>query len=137
MNLKGLFPRASQAFIDLNSDSSLSPAVPQSDEKEPLGGATKGEKESLGRVTVSYRGFFVRPQDPDNFVASTKDLTDGLWRCGLIHGDNKWQIKLLHEQEQVAHFAQERIELKITWPEASKKSRQSCLANNQENTKCH
>lgn len=114
MNLKGLFPRASKDFIEINSP--VSSAVSQPDKAEPLGKAVQGKEKGLGRVTVSYRGFFVRPQDPDNFVGATKDLTDGLWRCGLIHGDNKWQIKLRHEQEEVSHFAQERIEITIKYP---------------------
>jgi hypothetical protein len=112
VNLKPLFPHGSASFFDLNR--SVSPAEPQPDKAKPLGKTIQRKEKSLGRTTLSYTGFFVRPQDPDNFAASTKDLTDGLRRCGLLHGDEPWNLKLICEQEKVNTFAEERISIKIT-----------------------
>lgn len=111
MNLKYLFPLASEEFFKVNS--ALPPPKPEQNQKKSLGGPAKRKKKSLGRTTVSFRGFSVRPLDPDGFAGSIKDLLDGLWRCGCIHGDSFWQIKLICEQEKVSTFAEERIEITI------------------------
>lgn len=131
MNLERLFPRASQDFHFLNPP--LQPAQPQPDAEKTLGAATKGKEKGMGRVAVRYRIYRVRLQDADNACASTKNITDGLTRCGLICGDSPEQISLTVEQEKVASFNEERTEVKITWPnELSKNARPSCLANNNQ-----
>lgn len=118
MNLKTLFPHGSNAFFSANApvSRSLPTTEPQQNKTKPLGKAVPRKEKSLGRTTVSFRGFSVRPLDPDGFAGSIKDLLDGLWRCGAIHGDSFWQIKLVTEQEKVDHFADERIEIQITYP---------------------
>jgi hypothetical protein len=114
LNLQSLFPRASSSFLDLNR--SISSAKPEHKDAESLGETVPGKEKGMGRVTLRITGFLVRPQDPDNFAAANKDIIDGLRRCGLIHGDEPWRIKLITEQERVAHFIEERLEVKITWP---------------------
>lgn len=113
--IRSLFPRASRSFIILNGKELPEPE-PQRNKKKSLERSVQGKEASLGRVTVRYCGFAVRPQDPDNFSGSTKDLTDGLRRCGLIDGDEHWRLRLICEQEQVKTFDEERIEIEITYP---------------------
>jgi hypothetical protein len=120
VNLRTLFPRGSKAFFQANeakTDHPLPDPHPKRHKKTALDNPIPREKESLGRITLSYRLFRVRPLDPDTVAGSTKDLTDGLRRCGLIPGDDPTQIRLEVEQERVSHFADERVELTITWPE--------------------
>jgi len=114
LNLRYTFPRASKDFLALNDPGIPTPKLEQN-QKEALG-RTEGRKAScVGRTRVSFKGFFVRPLDPDNHAGSCKDLLDGLWRCGLIDGDAPWQIELITSQERVNHFSEERIEIEIAW----------------------
>jgi hypothetical protein len=120
VNLRSLFPRGSKAFFQANetkTDHPLPDAHPKCHKKAALERPVSREKESMGRTTLSYRIFRVRVLDPDTVAGSTKDLTDGLQRCGLIPGDDPTQIRLEVEQERVKSFADERVELTITWPE--------------------
>jgi hypothetical protein len=80
-----------------------------------LVGAAANKESCLGRVSVRFVGFRVRPLDPDNFAASIKDLLDGLRHAGIIAGDEPWKIILETEQVRVAHFEDERTEIEITW----------------------
>jgi hypothetical protein len=114
MNLKTIFPHGSTAFFQVNHQ--IQSAVPKPATSDALGSAVQGKKESMGRVTLSFRGFFVRLKDPDNFAGSLKNCIDGIRRCGLVDDDSPDKIKLICEQTQVAHFAQERIELTIKYP---------------------
>ncbi len=88
---------------------------PQCDQAPALDAAVSGEKDSVGRICVCFIGYRVRPLDPDNFAASVKDLLDGVRHSGLIPGDEAWRIRLQTEQEQVAHFKDERTEITITY----------------------
>jgi hypothetical protein len=120
VNLRYFFPRGSKSFFDANetkTDHSLQDPNPKRHKKAALERPVSREKESMGRTTLSYRIFRVRVLDPDTVAGSTKDLTDGLCRCGLIPGDDPTQIRLEVEQERVRTFADERVELTITWAE--------------------
>jgi hypothetical protein len=117
-NLHSLFPHGSNAFFNANSKAQnhLQPAEPQPHPAMALGKAVPREKESLGRATLCFRGFFVRLKDPDNFAGSLKNCIDAVRRCGLVDDDSPDKIKLICEQEKVEHFASERIELTIKYP---------------------
>lgn len=112
--LKTLFPKASEDFI--NANHSIQPAESEPAAGDALGRPDKGKEESKRRVALRYRIFRVRPQDTDNSYGSTKQITDALVLSGLIQGDDPTQITTIVEQEKVAHFTQERVEIKITWP---------------------
>jgi hypothetical protein len=119
--LRTLFPRGSEDFFKANDteiDPKLPNSDPQSDEKTTLDRTIPRKKEMLGRITLRYRLCRVRPLDPDNATGSTKDLTDGICRCGLIPGDDPTQITLIVEQERVERYSDERTEVYITYPEA-------------------
>jgi hypothetical protein len=114
--LRALFPGGSESFFKANeteTDHKLPNADAQCDKKTALDRSISGKKKSLGRITLRYRLCRVRSLDPDTVAGSTKDLTDGLRRCGLIPGDNPFQITLTVEQIQVSSFAEERTELYI------------------------
>ena len=121
MNLRYFFPRGSKAFFEANetrTDHPLQTVDAKRHKKTALVKAIPRAKESLGRITLSYRIRRVRPLDPDGLGSCTKNCTDGLRRCGLIPGDDPFQIRLEVEQERVSHFADECIKLTIIWPEA-------------------
>lgn len=110
-----MFPHASKSTLKANGQ--IPDPQPKCNQAPALGRAVQGEKQSVGRIRVSFTGYRVRPLDPDGFAGSTKDLLDGLRRAGLIPDDSWRHIKLETEQEQVAHFNEERTEITITWPE--------------------
>jgi hypothetical protein len=118
VNLKTTFPHASNSFLQANHQiaDQIQPTVSQSSAKDALGSSVQRKEESLGRVTLSFRGYFVRLKDPDNFAGSLKNCVDAIRRCGLVDDDSPDKIKLICEQERVDHYAQERIELRMTWP---------------------
>lgn len=99
-----------------NPDRQLPHALPELDQAPALGGTVSGEEKSMERVVVRFTGHRVRPLDPDNFAASTKDLLDGLRHAGLIFGDEPWRISLQTEQVKVRAFKDERtvIEIELT-----------------------
>ena len=113
-----IFPLASRATVEANAD--LQSAEHEYNHAPTLGCAAKGEEirmgSTAGRIILSYHFYRVRPQDPDNAAASTKNITDGLRRCGLIHGDEPWKICLEVEQTKVGSFQEERTELQIIYP---------------------
>jgi hypothetical protein len=119
-NLRRIFPRASESFLKANETktySQLPHPHPQSHQAPALDATIPGKEKSQGRVEVRYRLCRVQPLDPDNACGSTKDCTDALCCCGLIPGDDPTQITLIVEQERVAHYADERTEIELTWPE--------------------
>lgn len=75
-----------------------------------------GEAKSVGRVRVCFRGYRVRPLDPDNFAGSVKDCLDYLRHAGLIPEDDWWSIRLETEQVKVAHFKDEKTVIEIYDP---------------------
>ncbi len=118
--LHSMFPRGSADFFKANETktrSKLPDPKPKHYEATALGRAVPGKTKSVERVKVRYRLFRVRPLDFENFAGSTKDCTDGLCRCGLLPGDDPTRLSLTVEQEKVAHFADERTEIEIEWPE--------------------
>jgi hypothetical protein len=119
-NLRSIFPRGSKSFFEANETKTI-PKLPHPDSKHyeatPLDRVAKRKEESLGRITLCYRLRRVRPLDPDNAQGSTKDLTDGLCRCGLLPGDNPTQITLIVEQERVARYSEEGTEIELTYPD--------------------
>lgn len=86
---------------------------PERNQTKSLDQTVPREKESLQRVTVRFRGFRVRPLDPDNFAGSIKDLLDGLRHMGAIAGDEHWRIRLETDQEKVGSYKDERIEIEV------------------------
>jgi hypothetical protein len=118
--LKSLFPRGSDDFFEANETHTIagvSNTYTQHYKAPALDQVAKREKARLGRITVRYRLLRVRPLDPDGVSGSTKDCTDGLCRCGLLPGDNPYQITLTVEQEKVEHYADERTIIELTYPD--------------------
>ena len=58
----------------------------------------------------------MRPLDPDNFAGSVKNCLDFLHRSKLIEGDEPWRIILETDQIKVAHFADEKTIIEVTYP---------------------
>ncbi len=114
VQFKQLLPNASQSFLEANGVACA--ALAQPEQGAALECALQGEKESLERIVVRFTGFRVRPLDPDGHAGSIKDLLDGLRHAHLLPDDNFWTIRLQTEQEKVATFAEERVEIEITWP---------------------
>lgn len=112
--IRQLFPNASRSTIEANAE--VPHPEPEPDQKTALDKAVPRKKEGMGRVKVSYCGFYVRLQDPENFAASTKDCTDGLRRCGLIYDDDPENIELRTTQKKVRTYAEERLEIQIEYP---------------------
>lgn len=116
MNLRTLFPRASKAFLKANEadpDPQLPHPKPQQNKTPALDRSIPRETHSLGRTTVRFTGYRVRPLDPDNFAASCKDLLDGLRHAQLIPGDEPWTITFHTTQTKVKSFTDERTVIEI------------------------
>lgn len=110
------FPNASRSTIKANC--AIPDAEPQREhEQTALVGEKSRKEECMDRVVVSFKGFRVRPLDPDNFAGSIKGLLDGLRHAHLIRGDEPWRIRLQTEQVKVKSFAEERTEIEIIYPE--------------------
>jgi hypothetical protein len=121
--LKYMFPRGSEDFFKANEIKTivkLPNPYPKHYKATTLDRLAKRKEKSMGRTTVRYRLCRVRPLDPDGVAGSTKDLTDGLCRCGLLSGDDPTQITLIVEQETVPHYNEERTEIEIEWPQQEK-----------------
>lgn len=118
--LHAMFPRGSADFFQAN-ETKTRPALPDPKPKHyeatALDRAVPGKKEGMERITLRYRLFRVRPLDYENFAGSTKDLTDGLCRIGLLPGDDPTKVIIITEQERVEHYRDERTEIEIIWPE--------------------
>lgn len=110
-------PEGNGTTYEDNFNRQLPNPKPQRNQAPTLGCAVQGEEEGLGRATVKFTGYRVRPLDPDNFAASIKDLLDGLRRVGFIIGDEPWRIKLETEQVKVASFKEERTVIEIDLPD--------------------
>jgi hypothetical protein len=116
MNLKAIFPRASNSFLRANetlNHSPLSHPQPQQNQTPTLDRATARKTKSLRRTAVRFTGYRVRPLDPDNFAASCKDLLDGLRHAQLIPGDEPWRITFETAQVQVTSYSRERTVIEI------------------------
>ena len=85
-------------------------------EAPALDTANAGKEQGMGRVRVCFRGYRVRPLDPDNFAGSVKDCLDYLRRCGLIEGDEPWRITLETDQVKVKTFKEEMTVFEIHYP---------------------
>jgi hypothetical protein len=113
-DFKRLFPNASKATVAANvelRDPEFKPHAPPA-----LDGAVEGKEEGLDRVVVCFKGYRVRPLDPDNHAGSCKGLLDGLRHAHLIKGDEWWRIIFQTEQERVSRFSEERTEIEIIYP---------------------
>ncbi len=135
VDLKTMFPRASQSFIEANASDAVQPIMerkkgkheanhqrkiqdsePEHHQTPALDSANEGKTKRMGRTIVSFTGFRVRPLDPDNFAASCKDLLDGIVHAGLVFDDTPWLIILRTEQEKVKSYAQEKTVIEIEFP---------------------
>jgi hypothetical protein len=108
------FPNASRDTVKANAE--VRDSIPQQNNASALVGAAKGEEKELGRVVVCFKGYRVRPLDPDNFAGSVKGLLDGLRHAHLIRGDEPWKITLQTEQEKAKSFAEEKTVIEIEYP---------------------
>ncbi len=98
------------------ADRQVSNTKPQPDQGLPLGRPAQAPAGSLERIVVRVTGRRVKPLDPDNFAGSLKHLLDGLCHAGLIPDDASWAIRLVTDQERVAHFSQEETVIEIIYP---------------------
>jgi len=111
--ISALFPRASKSFIDANAG--LFTKEPQRDLRPTVVDQAPREEEGDARIIVSIVMFRVRLLDTDNAYGSAKPLIDCLRTCGLIPDDTEKAINLKVTQEKVAHFNEQRTEVKITY----------------------
>jgi hypothetical protein len=111
---KRLFPNASKATVAANVE--LRDSEPEPYDPPALDRAVEGKEERLDRVVVCFKGYRVRPLDPDNFAGGCKGLLDGLRHAHLIRGDEPWRIIFQTEQERVQTFGEERTEITIDYP---------------------
>lgn len=109
-----LFPRASESFRKSNPE--LFAAQREQTDLRPLESEASGQTKSDGRPVVRVILYRVRLLDSDNANISTKSLIDCLCEVGLIPGDATDQIRLEVTQEKVAHFNEQKTEVKITYP---------------------
>ena len=120
--VRGFCARTGQApeqyLNENNTGSTVSDTELKRDKTAALGGATQGKEKSLGRATVRFVGYRVKPLDPDNFAGSVKDLLDGLRHAQIISGDEPWKIILETEQERVKHYNQEKTVITVDIPSA-------------------
>ena len=113
-DFKRLFPNASKATVAANSE--LRDPQPKPHDPPALDGAVEGKEAGLDRTVCRFKGYRVRPLDPDNFAASCKGLLDGLRHAHLISGDEPWRIIFQTEQERVQTLGDERTEIEIIYP---------------------
>lgn len=118
--LHAMFPRGSKSFFEANETKTrakLPDPKPKHYEATALGPAVPGKEKSVGRITLRYRLCRFRLLDYENFAGSTKDITDGLCRCGLLPGDDPSKVIIITEQQKVDHHSRECTEVEIEWPE--------------------
>lgn len=111
-----LFPRASKSFIDANPHLGLRSEADKPDPRSALGDPVAGKEKGDERIVLSYVLYRVRLLDPDAIDGATKVCTDCLQQIGLIPDDSSKHIDLQVTQEKVAHYSEQRTELKITYP---------------------
>lgn len=76
----------------------------------------KGETQSAGRTALRFTLCRVRLLDPCAKYGSCKALIDGLRYAGIIFNDREEDITLEVHQAKVAHFAEEKTVIEITYP---------------------
>ena len=99
---------------DRDFDLIISDTIPECYKKAALDIAISGKAEGFRGASVRFTLFRVRPLDPDNAAASTKDLLDGLRHAALIPGDEPWRIRFEVTQEKVNHFRDEKTVIAIS-----------------------
>lgn len=122
--LQELFPNASESFLSVNAvdqrygppDGEIPDTKPKRNKKAALVPAVPGKDKGMARIAIRYHGYRCKLLDPENFAGSTKDLTDGLRKAGLIHDDSYWHVTITHEQTQVRSKAEQKTEIEITYP---------------------
>ena len=112
--LKKLFPHASRSTLEANPQ--ICDPQPEQDDPTALGATAQRKEEGMDRVVVRFKGYRVRPLDPDNFAGSVKGLLDGLRHAHRLVGDEPWRIKLETEQEKVKSFKEEKTTIEIIYP---------------------
>ncbi len=132
IDLKTVFPRASQSFLGANQQNVVQPIVerkkgkhesnhhrkiqdsePQHHQTTALDSANAGKTKSFRRTRVRFTGYRVRPLDPDNFSGSCKDLLDGLRHAKIIENDEWWRIDFQTRQEKVKSYEEEKTVIEI------------------------
>ena len=119
MNLKTLFPNASESFLHLHGLSGSSNCATSGTFMErppsprPLAKA-KAQKPDTGRVLVRVVSYRRRLLDEDNL--SEKYFVDCARYAGLIPGDGPEQTKIEVSQVKVVRKEEERTQLTITYP---------------------
>lgn len=111
--LRALFPRATKSFFDANPH--LRSEEPKCIVRPAVVHPAPGKEKSDERIIVSIILRRVRLLDTDNAYGSTKPLVDCLRTCGLIPDDSEKDIDLKVTQEKVAHYHEQRTEVKITY----------------------
>jgi hypothetical protein len=113
-----LFPHANRSFLTLNpqTDCPLPPSKPQPIAQNALGAEGKRAVEVHGRIGVCYTAFVVRPYDWDNLAGATKQLGDLLTKSTLLPNDDPHTIEVSWKQRKVNSYAEEKIEIEITYP---------------------
>lgn len=96
--------------------SQVSHPKPKRNQKAALGSVAEREEKIVGRISLKFVLYRVRPLDPDGAAGSTKDLIDGLREANLLPEDDPWTISLQVEQVKVSHYSEERTELEIIYP---------------------
>ena len=114
--IKSLFPRASKSFIDANPHLGLRPEANKPDSRPALGSSVAGKEKGDERIVLRYVLYRIRLLDPDAIDGATKVCTDCLQQIGLIPDDSSEHIDLQVTQEKVAHYNEQRTELKIIYP---------------------
>lgn len=118
--IAALFPRASKSFIDANAG--LFTKKPERDIRPTVVDQASGEEKGDERIIVSIIMRRVRLLDTDNLYGSAKPLIDCLRTCSLIPDDTEKEIDLKVTQEKVAHYHEQRTEVKITYGNRSPKT---------------
>lgn len=113
--LKKLFPRASKAFIEANTDAGLQDPERERIHREALVKTLPGKEKGYGRAHVRFTAFTVRPRDPDNLGGGSKALLDAIKGLRLIPDDDPYSIEFELKQRRVDHFDQEKTLVEIEY----------------------
>lgn len=109
MNLYGLFPNASKAFLNANSRASGS--KPEQAFCDESVATNEGETKYPKRRLIRYTSYRCRLLDEDN--GCTKYFTDALRYCGIIADDAPDQLEIQVRQEKVRHKADEKTVIEL------------------------